>query len=91
MGTLGKNADLMILEGMFGEPEKLDRAKEARHMLMREAAEVAKEAGAKQLWLTHFSPANPEPEQFLEGLRELFPEVIIGKDGMYTQLRFPDT
>lgn len=90
MGTLGKNADLMILEGMFGEPEKLDRAKEARHMLMREAAEVAKEAGAKQLWLTHFSPANPEPEQFLEGLQEIFPEVIIGKDGMYTQLRFPD-
>ena len=88
--TLGKNADLMILEGMFGEPEKLDRAKEARHMLMQEAAFIAKEAGVKQLWLTHFSPANPEPEQFLGDLQGIFPDVIIGKDGMYTEIRFPE-
>lgn len=90
MAELGQNADLMILEGMFGEPEKLERAKEAKHMLMTEAAEIALDAGAKQLWLTHFSPANPEPENFLEQVRKIFPETVIGRDGMFVQLRFPE-
>lgn len=90
MAELGQNADLMILEGMFGEPEKQNRAIEARHMLMQEAAQIAREANAKRLWLTHFSPANPEPEQFLETLQEIFPDTVIGTDGLYTGLRFPE-
>lgn len=90
MAELGQNADLLILEGMFGEPEKLERAIEAKHMLMMEAAEIAAEAKPKQLWLTHFSPANPEPEGFLEQVREIFPETIVGRDGMFVQLRFPE-
>ena len=35
-------------------------------MTFYEAAQMAKKAQVKELWLTHFSPANPEPEQFLE-------------------------
>jgi ribonuclease Z len=91
MAELAENADLLILEGMFGETEKLERAKEARHMLMQEAARIAAEAKAKKLWLTHFSPANPEPEQFLEEIRQIFPDTCIGSDGLYTELRFPQT
>ena len=90
MTQLGRNADLLILEGMFGQPEKLERAKEARHMLMQEAAGIASEAQPKQLWLTHFSPANPEPETYLEEVQEIFPNTVIGTDGLYTQLRFPE-
>lgn len=90
MTELGRNADLLILEGMFGEPEKLERAKEARHMLMQEAAQIAAQAKPKQLWLTHFSPANPEPEQFLNQLQSIFPETIIGTDGLCVSLRFPE-
>ena len=90
MESLGAEADLLILEGMFGQPEKLDRAKEARHMMMQEAAQIAANAGAKRLWLTHFSPANPEPEEFLASLQEIFPETVIGTDGMFIQLRFPE-
>ena len=88
MKELGHKADLLILEGMFGEPEKLERAKEARHMLMQEAAQIAREAEAKSLWLTHFSPANPEPELFLEAVQQIFPDACIGTDGLYMQLRF---
>lgn len=91
MSELGKHVDLLVLEGMFGEPEKLERAKESRHMLMEEAAQIAAEAEPKQLWLTHFSPANPEPELFLEELREIFPETVVGTDGLYTELRFPES
>ena len=87
---LADHANLLILEGMFGQPEKLARAKEARHMLMQEAAQIALEAKAQQLWLTHFSPANPEPEQFLEGLQNIFPDTCIGTDGLYMELRFSE-
>ena len=90
MTQLAENVDLLILEGMFGQAEKLERAKEARHMLMQEAAQIAREADAKQLWLTHFSPANPEPEQFLEELQSIFPETCIGTDGLYMELRFSE-
>lgn len=87
---MGEGADLMILEGMFGEPEKLERAKTARHMMMREAAEIASTAEATELWLTHFSPANPEPEHYLDTIREIFPNTVIGSGGMLKELRFSE-
>lgn len=90
MKELGADADLLILEGMFGEAEKLERAKEARHMLMQEAACIARDANARQLWLTHFSPANPEPETFAEELQKIFPNTVVGTDGLTTELRFPE-
>ena len=35
-----READLFICEGMYGENEKLDKAKEHRHMIFKEAAEM---------------------------------------------------
>ena len=86
----GENADLLILEGMFGDEDKQSRARESRHMLMQEAAQIAAEAKARALWLTHFSPANPEPENFADALRGIFPGTVVGSDGLCTQLRFPE-
>lgn len=88
MEIFGRNADLLILEGMFGEPEKQNRAEVTHHMLMQEAAQIAKCAGAQQLWLTHFSPATPEPEEFLPQIQETFPNTTMGFAGLYTCLRF---
>ena len=39
-----KGSDLLILEGMYGEPDKLVKAREHKHMTMYEAAKIAKEA-----------------------------------------------
>lgn len=90
MLEFGAQADLMVLEGMFGEPEKQARAVECNHMTMQEAAQTAAKAEAKELWLTHYSPANPEPELFLDDLRSIFPATVIGQDGMMKTLRFAD-
>lgn len=90
MERFGTDADLMILEGMFGEEEKQARAEESHHMTMQEAALIANRAGAKALWLTHFSPATPEPERFAEALCAIYPNVVIGSDGMMKQLRFTE-
>ena len=86
----GKDADLMILEGMFGEHEKQERAEVSHHMMMQEAAQIASRACAKKLWLTHYSPATPEPEIYEAELKEIFPETVVCADGATARLQFED-
>ncbi len=83
-------SDLLILEGMYGEPDKLKKAKENRHMTMYEAAEVAKAAGVPELWLTHYSPSLMRPEEYMGGVRKIFPAAVAAKDGRSVELNFRD-
>lgn len=85
-----RGADLAILEGMYGEPDKQLLAAEKHHMTMQEAAQLARNANAATLWLTHFSPATPTPEDFAESIRAIFPNTIVGTDGMNATLKFQD-
>ncbi len=85
-----KDSDLFICEGMYGEEEKLGNARQRKHMMMREAALLASEAGVKEMWLTHYSPSMPHPEQYLDRLREIFPKTKCGRDGMSCELDFED-
>ena len=83
-------SDLLILEGMYGEPEKLIKAKENKHMTMYEAAKIAAGAGVPQLWLTHYSPSMTRPEEFMNDVRKIFPNTIAAKDGRSLELMFED-
>jgi len=83
-----QNADLFICEGMYGEPDKQDKAKEHKHMSYQEAAQMAKEAGVAELWLTHFSPAMPSPRQYLSEATAIFPNTKVGKDRMMKEFKF---
>lgn len=83
-------ADLLILEGMYGEPDKLVKAKENKHMTMYEAAKVARTAEVPELWLTHYSPSLTHPEQFLEETRKIFPATVAARDGRSTELNFEE-
>ena len=84
------SADLLILEGMYGDDEKRDKALETKHMLFSEAAEIAAEANAKRLWLTHYSPSMPDPEAYLPAAQAIFPETICARDGETAELRFQE-
>jgi len=86
----GQEADLMILEGMFGEHDKQARAEVSHHMMMQEAAAIAAKTGAKELWLTHYSPATPDPELFAEELNAIFHNTVVAKDGITKTLQFQD-
>ena len=86
-----KDADLLILEGMYGEPEKLPKALETKHMMFTEAAQIAKDAGASTLWLTHFSPSLPDPETYLPLAQEIFPHTVCPHDGQQTDLQFTES
>ena len=83
-------ADLFICEGMYGEPGKEDKAKEHKHMTFYEAARIARKAEPKEMWLTHFSPSLSWPEEYMDGVRKIFPNASAGKDGRSVTLRFED-
>ncbi len=85
-----ENADLFICEGMYGEPDSTDKAKEHKHMNFIEAAMLARKAAVRELWLTHYSPSLLKAEEFMPGVREIFPNAHAGKDGKSRTLRFPD-
>lgn len=84
------NADLFICEGMYGEEEKRKKAKENKHMMFQEAAELARQAEVKQMWLTHYSPSLNHPEEYLPCARKIFPNTVTAKDGRTIDLLFEE-
>ena len=83
-----KDADLFICEGMYGEKEKKEKALQYKHMMMTEAASLAKQAQVQELWLTHYSPSLMHPEEYLPEVRKIFPNTWVGKDGKTVDLLF---
>jgi ribonuclease Z len=61
-----------------------------RHMTFREAAMLASDAGAKRLWITHFSPALEDPAAHAVVATTIFPATTIGFDGLTMSLAFTD-
>lgn len=82
-----KDSDLFICEGMYGDDEMITGAKEKMHMIFSEAAKISLNANVKELWLTHFSPSMPNPENYLEAAAKFFPHTLIGKDLMNKTLK----
>ena len=91
--AIRKNAmhsDLFICEGMYGEKDKQKKAKEYKHMTFYEAAKLAKDAEVAEMWLTHYSPSLSKPEEYMEEVREIFPNAIAAKDRRSVELVFSD-
>lgn len=85
-----RGTDLFICEGMYGEPEKVQKAREYKHMTLYEAAELAKRAGVGELWLTHYSPSLIRPEEYMQEVRKIFPNAVAAKDGRSKDLMFQE-
>ena len=78
---LAKNADVLVHESTFsGEEGKM--AKEYNHSTNIEAAETAKEAGVKNLLLTHISARylGPDVKKLEKDARQIFPRTCVMKD-----------
>ncbi|WP_352400262.1 ribonuclease Z [Anaerotignum sp.] len=87
--SLIQGVQLFICEGMYGEDEKRQKAKENKHMLFSEAAQLARDGQVEELWLTHFSPSLTEPELFLEVAQNIFPNTTLGEERKSTTILFP--
>ena len=85
-----KHSDLFICEGMYGEDDKADKARGYKHMTFREAAVLARDAQVQEMWLTHYSPSLVRPDEFMDKVREIFPNAYPGKDGKSIELNFEE-
>ena len=83
-------SDLFICEGMYGEADKLAKARENKHMTFYEAARMARDAQVKEMWLTHYSPSLVNPMEFMPETKKIFPNAIAAKDGRNLELRFTE-
>jgi ribonuclease Z len=75
---------------MYGEPDKAQKAVEHKHMTFEEAAKLARRARPKQMWLTHYSPSLVHPEEYIDGVRKIYPAIYPGKDGKTIELDFEE-
>lgn len=84
------DSDLFICEGMYGEPGMEKKARENKHMTFYEAADMAKRADVKELWLTHYSPSLNYPKEYENAAREIFPNTHTCKDGRTKEINFEE-
>lgn len=85
-------SDLFICEGMYGDDAMLPKVREKQHMLFSEAAQLAVDAGGvKELWLTHYSPAMPNPKAYRDVARAIFPNTFTPRDGWSKTLVFEES
>jgi len=86
----GRDADLLICEGTYGEDEKAQKAAQHGHMTFSQAAALAERAGARELLLTHFSPSIRDPQEHIEVARAVFPNATAAHDLLCRTLLFED-
>lgn len=78
---LAKNNDLLISEASYLS-EHFDKSEQYKHMTAEQAAQIANQAGAKKLVLTHFSQRYKSTNGFLEEAQKIFDNVVIAYDFM---------
>lgn len=80
-----KGVDLLFHETTYLNDD-IDKARERGHSTAAQAARVAKDAGAKRLLTGHYSSRYKDDALFGEEARSIFPDVIVGKEGMKIEL-----
>lgn len=83
-----RGSDLFICEGLYGDEAMQPKAQAHKHMVFSEAATLAKLGEVEELWLTHYSPAMQNPEDFIQIAKDIFGHSKAGYDRMTTQLIF---
>ena len=77
--------DLMFHETTYLEANSAE-AKARFHSTARQAATVARDAGAKVLLTGHYSSRYKDETQFLKEAQEVFPNVILNNEGLITEI-----
>jgi len=77
--NLARNASLFLCESTYLE-EHAELARLHHHLTAKQAASIAKQAGAKKLILTHFSARYQSLKPFEQEARLVFPETYVADD-----------
>ncbi|MFB6171011.1 MAG: ribonuclease Z [Haloarculaceae archaeon] len=85
-----EDADLLIHDATFAD-DRRERAGQTGHSTGRQAAEIARRAGAKRLALTHVSSRYAGDASPIEdGAREAFDRAFVPEDGDDVDVPYPD-
>ncbi len=76
---IAKDARLLLCESTYLETER-EMAHRHHHLTAKQAADIALQAGAKELVLTHYSARYPDAEAFAREAREVFPNTNAAED-----------
>ncbi|MEM3584595.1 MAG: ribonuclease Z, partial [Nitrososphaerales archaeon] len=83
------NADVIIFDSTYGD-EYSDKAKENMHSTCVEAAQLAKDAGANLLILTHFSARYEDVSNLVSQASKIHPNVIAASDQLVIEVPYRD-
>ncbi|MES2678765.1 MAG: ribonuclease Z [Bacteroidota bacterium] len=72
--------DILYHESTFLE-DKAERAKKTFHTTAKQAAEIARTAGVKQLLMGHFSARYGDLREFIEEAKPIFENCVLATDG----------
>lgn len=77
--------DILFHETTYLETNA-DLARQRFHSTARQAAMVARDAGARKLLTGHYSSRYDNEKDFLDEAKEVFPEVILNQEGLVTHV-----
>lgn len=77
---LARNVDLLVIESTYLDSEAHE-AEERGHLTARQAAQIAVDAGARRVVLTHFSQRHPDTQAFVDEAAQVHPDVHAAEDG----------
>ena len=81
-------ADLFLCEATYGDDSYAAHAALYGHCTFSQSARMASDAGARRLWLMHFSQILRQPEEALPYATAIYPDAVLGEDGMKITLNF---
>lgn len=83
-----RDADLLCMDATYATDADLPKARLYGHATCRETGALAARAGARRLWLTHYSAAVTDTAPGLAAARGEYPAAVAGEDGMRLELEF---
>lgn len=85
-----QKADLLLCDATYPEDSYREQAGKYGHSTFPQDVELARRAGVRRLWLTHYSPIITDPEAALSAATAIFPAAECGFDGKQLILRYDE-
>ena len=85
-----KNSDIAVIEGMYRDKDKMDKAKSEKHMLWDESVSLARDNNIGEVILTHYSPSLQIEPNDANLMKSKLSNATLGRDGLYRHLKYDD-